>query len=64
MADAKAKEPVYKLKQKEGALHIGGGRFFYPNETYAQKEFKGFEKYFEAVVEEPKDATGGKEGDK
>lgn len=24
----------YKLKQEKGVLHVGGGRFFYPGETY------------------------------
>ena len=44
-------EPIYKLKQKEGTLHIGGGIFFYPGEEYSLEEFKGYEHYFEEIVE-------------
>lgn len=45
MANAKSK---YKLKQEKGVLHIGGGRFFYPGESYelTAKELASHGHYF------------------
>jgi hypothetical protein len=48
----------YKLKQEKGVLHVGGGRFFYPGETYGltDEEAATYGHYFSeeqvAVVEE------------
>jgi hypothetical protein len=48
----------YKLKQEKGVLHVGGGRFFYPGETYdlADVEAATYGHYFSeeeaAVVDE------------
>lgn len=38
----------YKLKQEKGVLHIGGGRFFYPQESYelTAKELAEYGTYF------------------
>lgn len=46
----------YKLKQEKGVLHIGGGRFFYPEETYelTSKDLADYKEYF---VEEKEAAT-------
>ena len=56
MAGAKVK---HKLKQKEGVLRIGGGRFFYPGEAYelTAKEVAVYGSYFT----EEKKATGKEE---
>lgn len=48
----------YKLKQEKGVLHVGGGRFFYPGETYDLTDVEAvtYGHYFSeeqaAVVEE------------
>lgn len=49
-----AEKVKYKLKQKKGVLHVGGGRFFYPGESYelSAKDVKAYGKYFEEIKEE------------
>lgn len=49
----------YKLKQEKGVLHIGGGRFFYPGESYklTAKEVEDYGHYFEE--EEVEDKKSG-----
>lgn len=46
----------YVLKQETGVLHIGGGRFFYPQESYelTAKELTEYGTYF---IEEKKVGT-------
>lgn len=58
MANVKSK---YKLKQDKGVLHIGGGRFFYPGETYelTAKELASHGHYFN----EEKKAAGKETND-
>ena len=54
----------YKLKQEKGVLHIGGGRFFYPGESYelSNQELKDYEHYFEEEkIEEDKKTTDKKQ---
>lgn len=48
--DAKIK---YKLKQEKGVLHVGGGRFFYPGESYelTDEEVEMYEGYFDVSDE-------------
>ena len=49
----------YKLKQEKGVLHIGGGRFFYPGESYelSAEEFETYGDYFDEAkaVQDPQD---------
>ena len=46
-----AAKSKYKLKQEKGVLHIGGGRFFYPGESYelSADESESYGAYFEKV---------------
>lgn len=46
-----AAKSKYKLKQEKGVLHIGGGRFFYPAESYelSADELENYDSYFEKV---------------
>lgn len=43
----------YKLKQEKGVLHVGGGRFFYPGESYelTDEEVEMYEGYFDVSDE-------------
>lgn len=48
----------YKLKQEKGVLHVGGGRFFYPGDTYelSAEDLDSFGGYFvksKAAKEKP-----------
>ena len=44
----------YKLKQEKGVLHVGGGRFFYPGESYelTDAEVEMYEGYFDVSDEQ------------
>ena len=60
----------YKLKQEKGVLHVGGGRFFYPDETYGltDAEAATYGHYFseEQVIvleEEEEEELGEKDPD-
>jgi hypothetical protein len=62
-----------QLKHKEGALHIGGGRFFYANEpvevTEAEKDklllaYEDLEEVVEEAKEEEKPKTKSKKDEK
>lgn len=59
MATTKSK---YKLKQEKGVLHIGGGRFFYPGESYelSADELETYGDYFEKLktAKEPENSNG------
>ena len=62
MATAKSK---YKLKQEKGVLHIGGGRFFHPGESYelSADELETYGDYFEKqkAAKEPEGMNGEQE---
>jgi hypothetical protein len=59
----------YKLKQEKGVLHVGGGRFFYPGETYDLTDVEAvtYGHYFSeeqaAVVEEDEELGDNKDHD-
>lgn len=52
----------YMLKQEKGVLHIGGGRFFYPGETYelSAEEVEIYGDYFDKpkTAKEPENVNG------
>ena len=56
----------YRLKQEKGVLHIGGGRFFYPEESYelTPKDLADYGDYFteEKKVSGKDDLDKDKEG--
>lgn len=55
--------PKVKYKHEKGALHIGGGRFFYAGEAYevSDEEAKALTEAFDdlEIVEEKKSGRGG-----
>lgn len=55
--------PKVKYKHEKGALHVGGGRFFYAGKTYevADEEAKQLTEAYDdlEIVEEKKAGRGG-----
>ena len=62
-----ATKSKYKLKQEKGVLHIGGGRFFYPAESYelSAEELENYGDYFDKIkaVKEPEGTNGEQDAD-
>ncbi len=57
----------YKLKQEKGVLHVGGGRFFYPRESYdlTDDEAATYGYYFneEQIADSVEDGISDEKGD-